>query len=426
MKRIAVVGAGISGLGAAWQLAKQHHVTLFEAAPVLGGHAHTVDVTLEGTTHPVDTGFLVFNQRTYPNLINLFAQLGVPTANADMSFSVQAKANNLEWSGANLNSVFAQRSNLFSPRFVRMLQQILRFNRESTALVVQNLVPSCTLKEYLERGRYSQELVQWYLLPMAACVWSCPVAMMMQYPAATFLRFCHNHGLLQGFEGRPQWMTVKGGSREYVKRIAATVQDVRTGTPVQGIQHGNGTAPVVHTSRGAQAFDAVVLACHTDQALQLLRAPLSTHRDILAPLRYQPNLAVLHTDANVLPKRTLAWAAWNYETRVQANGQDSAVCCHYLINRLQPLPFKQPVIVSLNPIETPRQEIARFEYSHPVFDAKAVAAQAQLHHIQGVHNLWFAGAWAGYGFHEDGLKSGQAAAQGVLKALDHSAQAQAA
>jgi uncharacterized protein len=426
MKRIAVIGAGISGLGAAWQLAKQHHVTLFEAAPRLGGHAHTVDITLDGITHPVDTGFLVFNQRTYPHLIDLFTQLDVPTANADMSFSVQAKADRLEWSGANLQSVFAQRSNVLSPRFIRMLRQILRFNRQSTALVVQGQVPDCTLGEYLAQGRYSKELVHWYLLPMAACVWSCPVATMMQYPAATFLRFCHNHGLLQGFEGRPQWMTVKGGSREYVKRIAATVQEVRASTAVLGVQHASGTAPVVHTQDGAQAFDAVVLACHSDQALQLLRAPLPAQQEVLTHLRYQPNVAVLHTDASVLPSRPLAWAAWNYETRAQAHGQDNAVCCHYLINRLQPLPFKQPVIISLNPIEMPGQVIAQFSYSHPVFDASAVTAQTRLPGIQGLHNVWFAGAWAGYGFHEDGLKSGLAAAQGVLNALDHRTQAQAA
>ncbi|MGL4575740.1 MAG: NAD(P)/FAD-dependent oxidoreductase [Burkholderiaceae bacterium] len=426
MKRIAVIGAGITGLGAAHRLAKQHHVTLFEAGATLGGHANTVDVTLEGATHGVDTGFLVFNERTYPNLIKLFDELAVPTAKSGMSFSVQVKSRGLEWCGSDLNAVFAQRRNLLSPRFLRMVSQILRFNRESTALVQAGTVPDCSLGDYLARGGYSQELTDWYLLPMAACVWSCPSATMMQYPARTFLQFCHNHGLLQGFDGRPQWMTVRGGSREYVKRIAASLQDVRVATPVLSVQHSAGIAPSVQTGEGTQAFDAVVLACHSDQALRLLARPSTAQTDVLQHLRYESNRAVLHTDATVLPKTQRAWAAWNYESRQASSTQDSAVCCHYLINRLQPLPFKQPVIVSLNPISMPQQVIAQFEYEHPIFDAAAVAAQSRLPAIQGSDGLWFAGAWAGYGFHEDGLKSGLAAADGVLHAMAASSRAVAA
>jgi predicted NAD/FAD-binding protein len=426
MKRVAVIGSGIAGLGAAHELAGRHHVTLFESGHTLGGHAHTVDVTLDGLTHGVDTGFLVFNERTYPRLIKLFAQLEVPTAKSDMSFSVQVKSRGLEWSGSDLNAVFAQRRNLLAPRFLRMLTQILRFNRESTALVQQGRVPDCSLGDYLAQGRYSDELVQWYLLPMAACVWSCPAATMMQYPAATFLQFCHNHGLLQGFEGRPQWMTVRGGSREYVRRIADGIQEVRTNTPVTAVTHAPGAAPAVQTRHGKQSFDAVVLACHSDQALRLLERPSAAQTELLRHLRYQPNTAVLHTDASVLPRAPRAWAAWNYETREDASTQNSAVCCHYLINRLQPLPFKRPVVVSLNPIQMPGEIIAQYEYDHPIFDAAAVQAQSRLPGIQGVDGVWFAGAWAGYGFHEDGLKAGQIAAQGVLAALDASGRAQAA
>jgi predicted NAD/FAD-binding protein len=417
VKRIAIIGAGIAGLGAAHRLAKAHHVTLFEAGAYLGGHANTVDVTLGGITHGVDTGFLVFNERTYPNLIALFAELDVPTAKSDMSFSVQAKADGIEWCGSDLNAVFAQRKNLLSTRFLRMLKQILRFNRESTALVQAGQVPDCSLGDYLAQGGYAKELVDWYLLPMAACVWSCPSATMMQYPARTFLQFCHNHGLLQGFDGRPQWMTVRGGSREYVKRIAAGITDIRLRTPVLSVEHGVGRAPIVKTHGGSQAFDAVVLACHSDQALRMLAHPSTAQQQVLTHLKYEPNVAVLHTDASVLPRKKRAWAAWNYETQRANTLQDGSVCCHYLINHLQPLPFERPVIVSLNPIQTPANVLARFEYEHPIFDAAAVAAQNRLGNIQGEGGLWFAGAWAGYGFHEDGLKAGYTAADGVLASL---------
>jgi predicted NAD/FAD-binding protein len=418
MKRIAVVGSGITGLGAAHLLAKQHHVTLFEREDYAGGHAHTVDVTLDGITHGVDTGFLVFNHRTYPNLLALFNELNVPTAKSDMSFSVRlagGAAKGLEWAGHSLNSVFAQRRNLLRPRFLRMLRDLLRFNKQATDDILHHRVGNLSLGEYLKRGGYSREMIDWYLVPMAACIWSCPTETMMAYPAKTFLQFCHNHGLLTGFEGRPQWYTVQGGSREYVKRILAGIHEVRLSTPVHAIHRGARQLPVVESARGRESFDAVVLATHSDTTLRLLAQPQLSEQSVFSRLRYQPNRAVLHTDASVLPKRQLAWSSWNYETH-DAGGEPQ-VCCHYLINMLQPLPFKTPVVVSLNPITEPKNVIAEYEYDHPIFDAAAVAAQQDLSAIQGNGGVWFGGAWAGYGFHEDGLKAGLAAARGVLDAL---------
>jgi predicted NAD/FAD-binding protein len=411
--KIAVVGSGISGLASAWLLAREHQVTLFEAGDYLGGHTHTVDVTLEGMTHPVDTGFLVCNHRTYPNLTALFGLLGVETVASDMSFAVSLDDPDLEWAGSSLATLFAQKRNLARPGFWRMLQDILRFNRETAAADL----PDATLGAYLAANRYSAELRDWYLLPMAAAIWSCPTQAMLDYPLATFVRFCRNHGLLQVFD-RPQWLTVKGGGREYVKRLAAAIPDIRLATPVQGVvSYGEGV--VVDLPDGSfESFDQVVLACHSDQALALLGHHASAEeRAVLGAIRYQPNRAVLHTDAALLPRDRRVWSAWNY----MAGGSDSGprgqhpVSVSYLINQLQPLPFAAPVIVSLNPHREPRPEtvIGDYDYAHPLFDVAAIAAQQRLHEIQGRRGLWFCGAWGGYGFHEDGLKSALAVANGL-------------
>ncbi|MFT3859174.1 MAG: NAD(P)-binding protein [Aquabacterium sp.] len=438
MKRIAVIGAGIAGMGAAHRLATAQprcHVTLYEAGAYFGGHANTVDVTLrdaggQSVTHGVDTGFLVFNERTYPHLIALFGALGVATAPSDMSFSVQVPGDavgmaglraGLEWCGADLNTVFAQRGNLVSPRFWRMLADVLRFNRVSTALAVSGDEARLTqpIGAFLAEHRFSDAFREGYLLPMVACIWSCPVQQMMQFPIATLIRFCHNHGLLQ-VSRRPQWYTVAGGSREYVRRLIAQVPDARLNTPVRAVVPGPSAGRpgvTVHTDHGSEHFDEVVLATHSDQALALLGQHATRgEAAVLGAIGYHRNRAVLHTDVGLLPKRPRAWAAWNYERAAHPDQEDRAVCLHYLINRLQPLPWQQPVVVSLNPIRAPRPEtvLAEFDYAHPVFDRAAIAAQALLPAIQGERHLWFAGAWAGYGFHEDGLKSGLAAAQGIL------------
>ncbi|RLJ64906.1 NAD(P)/FAD-dependent oxidoreductase [Sulfurisoma sediminicola] len=411
--KIAVVGAGIAGLASAWLLVREHQVTLFEAGDYLGGHTHTVDVAVEGITHPVDTGFLVCNHRTYPNLTALFRLLGVDTVASDMSFAVSLDDPDLEWAGSSLATLFAQKRNLARPGFWRMLQDILRFNRETAAADL----PDTTLGAYLAANRYSAELRDWYLLPMAAAIWSCPTQAMLDYPLATFVRFCRNHGLLQVFD-RPQWLTVKGGGREYVNRLAAAIPDIRLATPVQGVvSYGEGV--VVDLPDGSfERFDQVVLACHSDQALALLGHHASAEeRAVLGAIRYQPNRAVLHTDAALLPRDRRVWSAWNYMT----SGSESEprgrrpVSVSYLINQLQPLPFATPVVVSLNPHREPQPEtvIGDYDYAHPLFDVAAIAAQQRLHEIQGRRGLWFCGAWGGYGFHEDGLKSALAVANGL-------------
>jgi predicted NAD/FAD-binding protein len=410
--RIAVVGAGIAGLSAAWLLSQRHRVTLYEAAPRLGGHTNTVDVTVDGITHPVDTGFLVFNHRTYPNLTALFDHLGVETAASDMSFAVSLLDRDFEWSGSSLAAVFAQKSNLARPRFWSMLADIVRFNREATRAAMTGAGGDRSLGQFLEQGRYGRAFRDWYLLPMAAAIWSCPTRTMLEYPFATFARFCHNHGLLQ-VENRPQWMTVRGGGREYVWRLAAQLADVRAGTPVRAVDGLPGHFKVA-TDDGVEEFDNVVLACHSDQALALLAHPTGEERSILQSLPYQANRAVLHTDRRLLPRREAVWSAWNYIAG--ADGVDGrAVGVSYLLNKLQPLPFRSPVIVTLNPPAEVRREhvIAEIDYDHPIFDLAGIAAQKRLDAIQGRRGLWFCGAWTGFGFHEDGLKAGLAVANAL-------------
>lgn len=412
MTRIAVVGSGIAGLTAAWLLSQRHAVTLFEAAGTLGGHTHTVDVELGGMRFPVDTGFLVFNDRTYPNLCALFDHLGVGTAASEMSFSVRVDEDRLEWAGSSLATVFAQKRNLVKPEFWRMLQEILRFNRESTAAVECGMDEGETLGRFLDRGGYGRAFREWYLLPMSAAIWSCPTGSMLAFPAATFLRFCHNHGLLQ-VNGRPKWRTVVGGGREYVRRLAARIDDVRVGTPVLGVRR-SADAVELRLANTSERFDTVVLATHSDQSAVMLEDADAAERNVLDPVRYQPNRAWLHTDETLLPRARDAWSAWNYLTG-PARVDGRPVSVSYLINKLQPLPVETPVIVTLNPVHEPRADrvIRRIDYAHPVFDPAAIEAQRRLSSIQGRRRTWFCGAWTGYGFHEDGLRSGLAVANAM-------------
>ena len=422
--RIAIVGSGISGLSAAHHLHGAADVTLFEAGDYFGGHTHTVDVTLPTATgmqtHGVDTGFLVYNERTYPGLIALFEKLHVVTVKSDMSFSVQVPNKNgkgaLEWNGANLNTVFAQRSNLFKPNFLLMLRDVMRFNTLATELAERNQDHELAqpLSGFLFSHKFSEAFRDWYLLPMLGCIWSCPTDQMLKFPVATMIRFCHNHGLIQ-VNNRPQWYTVAGGARHYVEKILADIADKRLNTPVLRIER-DAHSVTLQTHNGSERFDQVILASHADQSLSMLAEPTPQEVATLGAIRYHPNRAVLHTDTSVMPKKKLAWAAWNYERAAHSNTESTRVCLHYWLNLLQPLPFTQDVIVSLNPVHEidPAHILGEYDYAHPVFDLPAIEAQAQMPQLQGQQHTWFAGAWMGYGFHEDGFKAGRDAAQTLL------------
>ncbi len=442
--KIAVIGSGIAGLSCAWLLSRRsstpptnerRQVTLFEQADYLGGHTNTIDVTLEGRTHPVDTGFLVLNDWTYPNLNAMFSHLGVTLAPSDMSFGIkllnEQGRSRLEWCGSDrLSSVFAQPSNAFKPAFWGMLTDLLRFNREATALADSGGAIHGTLGEYLAAHRYGAAFRDWYLKPMAACIWSTPTQRIDQFPLATFLSFCRNHGLLS-VNQRPQWRTVKGGARAYVQKLAATLSDIRLNAGVVKI-HRDAQGVTVMSAAGAERFDQLVLACHSDQALALLADANTGERQTLGAIPYQANTAILHTDLRFLPDRPRAWAAWNYMARdeqkrsekelsIQSGASpvssiaESPVSLSYLINRLQPLPFQTPVIVTMNPLfaPDPAKVIKTMEYHHPVFLAESTTAKRALRTLQGQHRTWFAGAWTRYGFHEDGLMSGIAVAKAL-------------
>lgn len=400
--RIAVVGSGIAGLSAAWLLSRWHQVTLYEADTRLGGHTHTVDVTLDGRTFPVDTGFLVFNHRTYPELTRLFDTLGVETVASEMTFSVRLDQPELEWAGSDLNTVFGQRRNLARPAFWSMLADILRFNRE--AVRESSLTSSMALGDYLKANGYGKSFIEWYLLPMAAAIWSCPASQMLEFPLASFVIFCRNHGLLQVMN-RPQWRTVKGGGREYVKKLAAGIGEIHTGQRVESLRPRGGRIELASGSLSG-LYDQVVLACHSDQSRDLLATHFPSQARLLKQMPYQPNHAVLHSDASVLPRRRSLWSAWNYQSG-QGELSDRPVAVHYLINRLQPLPTDTPVIVSLNPLQAPdpSKVHGEFQYSHPVFTRHATFVQRHLEAANGRNGVWLAGAWLGYGFHEDGLAS---------------------
>jgi predicted NAD/FAD-binding protein len=405
-QKIAVIGAGISGLASAYFLARQHDVVVYEAGSYIGGHTNTVDVTLEGLSFPVDTGFLVFNEATYPNLIALLEELGVDSYATDMSFGVSLDGGEFEWAGTSLDTVFAQRRRLLSPAFLDMLRDILRFNRAAESNLAASLVSPASLEQLLAAGGYGAMFRDAYLLPMAAAIWSSAPADILQFPAATFLRFCLNHGLLQ-VNDRPQWRTVKGGAREYVRKITATLPAVRLNTEVLAVLRSD-DAVTVRTHSGYEQFDSVVFATHAPDTLHMLSDADAEERSLLSAVRYQANTAYLHTDLSLMPQRRKVWSSWNYLGAASA-AQDGAraVCVSYWLNQLQALPCKSAVMVTLNPFSPPAADktIAKFDYDHPVFDQAAISAQNTLAAIQGKRHTWFAGAWTGYGFHEDGLKS---------------------
>jgi predicted NAD/FAD-binding protein len=425
--KIAIIGSGIAGLTAAHHLHPEHEITLFEAGSHVGGHVDTHDVQLGGKHYAVDTGFIVFNHRTYPRFTELLAELDVASQPSDMSFAVSCQRSGLEYNGTSLNALFAQRGNLLKPRFWGMLNDILRFNREAPKLLAQVEQADVelgsrelgsaelSLGDYLDQGGYGQHFRDYYILPMGAAIWSTDPTLMLDFSARFFIRFFINHGLLSVTD-RPQWRTIKGGSRTYVERLIASFRSqVRLNTPVRRLtRHADYVD--LHLAEGSERFDAVFLACHSDQALALLADPSEAEREVLSAIPYQANVAVLHTDTKLLPKRKLAWAAWNY---LMPEGPGGRVCLTYDMNILQDLdvvatsPKADPetLCVTLNAGERidPDKVIASMTYHHPLFTLAGVAAQARQREINGTARTYYCGAWWGNGFHEDGVVSALAA-----------------
>jgi predicted NAD/FAD-binding protein len=413
-KRIAVIGSGNSGLSAAWLLARRHRVTLFESDSRPGGHSNTVTLpkALGGT--PVDTGFIVFNEQTYPNLTALFRHLGVATIPTEMSLAVSMGGGAFEYSGSTLGGLLARRSNLLRPRFWSMLRDIARFYREAPLQARQPEWAMRSLGEFLAHGGYGRAFVADHLLPMCAAIWSAPPRDMLDYPFESFARFCANHGLLK-FRDRPTWRTVQGGSTRYVQAMLADAPiDLRLNSDIVAVEAGvAGAAPVLVDSDGTRhRYDAVVLACHADQALRLLAQRSAVQNWLLGAFRYQPNRAILHDDPRLMPVSRRAWSSWNV---IETHDPSRPVTVSYWMNRLQQLDIDRDVFVTLNPAIEPRagSVFAEFEYTHPMFDGRAVAAQSQLWQLQGEGGLWFCGAYFGAGFHEDGLQAGLAVAEAL-------------
>ena len=409
-KTIAVIGSGVAGLSCAWLLDPSHHVTVYEGDDRIGGHSHTVQAPTRHGAVPVDTGFIVFNEATYPNLTALFTHLGVATKATEMSFGVSLNDGALEYGSARPLAIFAQPSNLARPRFWSMLYDLVRFYREAPqALAALELQPQ-TLGELLDRGGYGRAFQEDHLLPQVGAIWSTSSTGARDYPAAALIRFFENHGLLK-LLNRPLWRTVQGGSQAYVKALTAPFADrIRKGSPVTSVARENGRVRVTDASGASDVFDAVVIAAHADQALQMLHQPTANERTVLGAFSYSRNRAVLHTDKSLMPKRRAAWSAWNHIGR---RDDPAGFCCTYWMNELQSLDTPQDLFVTLNPNRPIAAEhlIREIDYEHPLFDSAALDAQRRLWSLQGEGGVWFCGAHFGAGFHEDGVQSGLAVAE---------------
>jgi len=407
--RIAVIGSGISGLASSWLLSREHDVTLFEASDYLGGHTHTHDIDVGGRRHAVDTGFIVFNPVNYPLLSKLFAELAVETRPTTMSFAVRNERSGLEYNATSLSGMFCQRRNLVSPRFLRMLSDIRRFYRDAPALQ-RDAADGPTLGDYVAAQGYSAAFRDDHLVPMASALWSMPAAQVLQFPMRYLVQFMAHHHMLE-ISGRPQWRVVKGGSQTYVRALRRWPVRERVGCAVTGVRRDRDAVSIDSTA-GTERFDQAVMACHSDQAMKLIGDASEREREVLGAIGYQANDTVLHTDPSVLPRRRKAWAAWN----ALVPQADSGACTvSYCMNLLQSLDAREPIVVSLNStaLIAPEKILRRMRYHHPVYTHAAVRAQKRKCEIQGVDRIWFAGAYWGWGFHEDGMRSAVDVAHGL-------------
>ena len=400
--RIAVIGAGISGLGASWLLSRDHDVTLFEKEDRIGGHSHTVDVLFDNHPTPVDTGFIVYNELNYPNLVGLFHHLDVPTKGSKMSFSVSLRNKSLEYEGT-LRGLVAQPLNLFKPRYWSMLNGLRKFYANAYDYSQTSAIDE-TLGEFIARCGFSDAFVKDHLLPMGAAIWSCPADTILEFPARSFIQFMQNHKLMNYID-RPVWRTVDGGSREYVKRLLADFTGtIRKDTTITGLRREAAGVMVSIEGEGDVFFDKVIMAAHADQSLSLISDATATETELLSSFGFQPNEVILHSDPTLMPQRKATWAAWNYLT---SSEEDTQLSVTYWMNRLQNISNDKPLFVTLNPFERPDSGLTHrvFSYDHPIFDKAAILAQERLGEIQGQNHLYFCGAWTRYGFHEDGLSS---------------------
>ncbi len=403
MSRIAVIGSGISGLSAAYFLKRKHDIRLYEREQRLGGHSRTITVSCGDRIIPVDTGFIVFNEQNYPNLTALFAELDVPVKDSDMTYAMSVGEGDFEWGAQDLNTIFGQRRNLLRPSFYRLFGEVMRFNRAAEGAVARN--PAISLGDLIASMGLSEDFRQLYLLPMSGAIWSSPPRQMLSFPAKVFVDFFRNHGLL-AMSGQPQWRTVDGGAREYVSRIASHLGDAaRAGCAAVKISRRNDRVEISNANGTTEEFDQVVLACHSDEALQLLADATPAEASALSAIRYQRNEAILHRDPRFMPKRKRCWASWNYKS--DGKGSESAVSVTYWMNRLQGIEEAYPLFVTLNPQSAVQERdiFDRHVFHHPVFDAPAIDAQQKIRAIQGQNRTWFCGAYLRHGFHEDGLHS---------------------
>ena len=415
MEKLAIIGTGIAGMGSAHLLQHQYDITIFEQADYIGGHTNTITVDEDGKDVFIDTGFMVFNFETYPNLCKLFTEINAPVKKSDMSFSVQHTASGLEYSGSGLNGIFAQRKNIFNIRYITMLMQIQRFNKDAVKILDDPKYANHSLKQFIKEFGYGEDMLWKFLVPMSSAVWSTPMELMLDFPAVTLIRFFKNHGFL-GLDTQHQWYTLHNGSQSYRELLVQPFKDrIQTNNAVTKVERENGKA-IVHTKNGeTSTFDKVIFACHGDQALQLLATPTVDQKRLLENFKYQPNTATVHTDTSIMPKNKKVWSSWNYRVG-EVNGKQIPTTIYWM-NRLQNVSEKKDYFVSINviPGSIDETKILRvIDYEHPLFDVAAVQAQKELYKLNETGPLYFCGSYFKYGFHEDAYASAVALSEKIL------------